>query len=453
MTGPRKKGKRVRVVRAGKVEPFRIAHPHAAGVDIGSRSHFVAVPPGADVETVREFGCLTDDLHALADWLKACGVDVVAMESTGVYWIPLYEELERRGFKVMLVDSRHVKNVTGRKSDVLDCQWLQQLMSFGLLRGAFRPAENVCVLRALVRQRSMLLRDQGRHVQHMQKALTQMNIQLSTVISDVVGSTGQRIVRAIVGGEREPTKLAALKDVRIRATEDEIARSLTGMWRLEHLFALKQALAAYDFVHGQLAECDVEIESQLRALGITDKVPEKSQRRATVRRNSMRFDARERLYQAVGVDLTRIAGIDASTAMIVVSEVGTDLARFPTASHFASWLGLCPGTRITGGSVISGKTKRIKNRAREALKMAALNLRATETSLGAYFRRMAARMDTPKAITAVAHKLARLIYHLMTKGEEYVEQGQRHAERRYQEHLVRQLQSRAARLGLQVVPA
>ena len=252
-----------------------ITHPNAAGIDIGAASHFVAVPPDRDDQPVREFASFTTDLNALADWLTACKVDTVAMESTGVYWIALFELLESRGFNVLLVNARHVKNVSGRKSDVLDCQWLQQLMTYGLLRGAFRPAEQVCVLRALYRQRGMLLRTQSRHVQHMQKALTQMNIQLANVLSDVVGETGQRILRAIVAGERDGRVLGSMKNVRVRASVDEIAKSLQGNWRTEHLFALKQALDAFDFVGTQLAECDRQIELQLHSLRIHDADPAK----------------------------------------------------------------------------------------------------------------------------------------------------------------------------------
>ena len=256
-------------------EALTITHPNAAGVDIGSSSHYVAVPPDRDDVPVREFPSFTVDLNALADWLDACGVDTVAMESTGVYWIPLFELLESRGFKVLLVNARHVKNVSGRKSDVLDCQWLQQLMTYGLLSGAFRPADDVCVLRALWRQRGMLLKSQARHVQHMQKALTQMNIQLTNVISDVTGETGQKILRAIVAGERDGQVLSAMKNARIRATADEIAKSLQGNWRTEHLFALKQALDMFDFIGAQLAECDREIEQQLQSLQVHDGEPAK----------------------------------------------------------------------------------------------------------------------------------------------------------------------------------
>ncbi len=320
-----------------------ITHPNAAGIDIGSASHFVAVPPDRDDEPVREFPSFTVDLNALADWLKACGVDTVAMESTGVYWIALFELLESRGFTVLLVNARHVKNVSGRKSDVLDCQWLQQLMTYGLLSGAFRPAEQVCVLRSLWRQREMLLKSQARHVQHMQKALTQMNIQLANVISDVAGVTGQKILRAS----------------RCRRTR----------WP----------------------------------------------------------------HAGRGVDLTRI---DVTTALAVLAEIGVDTSRFPTIKHFTSWLGLCPGTKITGGKVMSGKTQA---------------LRSSKSALGAYFRRLCSRMDKPKAVTAAAHKLARLIYTMLAKGQEYTDQGQDYYEARYREHVLRALSQRAAKLGMKMV--
>ena len=333
-----------------------ITHPNACGIDIGNTAHYVAVPADRDDVPVREFASFTVDLNAIAEWLKACGVDTVAMESTGVYWIPLFELLESRGFTVLLVNARHVKNVSGRKSDVLDCQWLQQLMTYGLLGGAFRPAEQVCVLRSLWRQRAMLLRSQARDVQHMQKALTQMNVQLANVISDVVGETGQKILRAIVTGERDGQILGAMKNTRIHASVDEIAKSLQGNWRSEHLFALKQALGAFDFVGTQLSECDGEIEQQLRCLQAHDGEPAKGKQSGRAR-NAPKFDLRTQLFKMCGVDLTRIDGIDVTTALAVISETGADMSRFPTAGHFASWLGLCPGTKITGGKVMSGKTR------------------------------------------------------------------------------------------------
>jgi transposase len=438
--------------RAATQAAISLTHPNAAGIDIGSASHFVAVPPDRDDEPVREFNSFTADLSRLADWLDACNVDTVAMESTGVYWIPLYELLELRGFTVLLVNARHVKNVSGRKSDVLDCQWLQQLMSYGLLHGAFRPAEQVCVLRSLTRQRAMILRSQGRFVQHMQKALTQMNIQLANVISDVAGETGQKILRAIVAGERDGLALARLKNSRIRASEDEIAQSLQGSWRAEHLFALKQALDAFDFCGTQLAECDAQIQAQLQALHVREDEPAQGKKRGRAR-NAPKFDLRTQLFQMCGVDLTRIDGIDVTTALVVLSEVGADMSKFPSDKHFASWLGLCPGTKITGGKVMSGKTKRCANRAAQALRLAAAALRSSQSALGAYYRRMCARMDKPKAVTAAAHKLARLIYAMLTRGQEYTDQGQDYFEERYRQRVLHNLAQKAKAMGMQLVPS
>lgn len=364
----------------------------------------------------------------------------------------MVELLESRGFTVFLVNARHVKNVSGRKSDVLDCQWLQQLMSYGLLQGAFRPTDEVCVLRALTRQRAMLLGSQARQVQHMQKALTQMNIQLANVISDVVGETGQRILRAIVAGERDGHVLAAMKDVRIRASNDEIVKSLQGNWRDEHLFALKQALGLFDFIGSQLAECDREIEQQLQCLQTHEGEPGKGKKKSTPR-NAPKFDLRTQLFKMCGVDLTRIDGIHVTTALTVISEVGADMSRFPTDKHFASWLGLCPGTKITGGKVMSGKTKRSANRAAQALRLAASALRTSQSALGAYFRRLCSRMDKSKAVTAAAHKLARLIYAMLTKGEEYTDQGQDYYEERYRERVLKQLNQRAEKMGMKLVVA
>ncbi len=437
--------------RPSRQAAITLTHPNAAGIDIGSAAHFVAVPPDRDDEPVREFPSFTAELHRLADWLDACNVDTVAMESTGVYWIPLFELLESRGFTVLLANARSVKNVSGRKSDVLDCQWLQQLMSYGLLSGAFRPTEQVCVLRALTRQRAMLLRSQARHVQHMQKALTQMNIQLANVISDVVGETGQRILRAIVAGERDGLALARLKNARIHASEQEIAASLQGSWRAEHLFALKQALDAFDFCAQQLSECDAQIEAQLQNLHICEDEPAKGKKR-TRARNAPRFDLRTQLFRMCGVDLTRIDGVDVTTALAVVSEVGVDMSRFKSDKHFASWLGLCPGTRITGGKVISGKTKRCANRAAQALRLAAAALRTSQSALGAYYRRLCARMDKPKAVTAAAHKLARLIYAMLTKGQEYTDAGQDYFEERYRQRVLHNLAQRAKAMGMQLTP-
>lgn len=352
---------------------------------------------------------------------------------------------------MFLVNARHVKNVAGRKSDVLDCQWLQQLMSYGLLQGAYRPADEIVVLRSYVRHRATLLRSQARHVQHMQKALTQMNIQLATVISDVVGVTGMSILRAILAGERDGHVLAQFRDKRIRASKEEIALSLQGNWRPEHLFALKQAVALYDFHDIQLAECEAAIEAQLQHLERHEKQPQAATKRSPTR-NAPKFDLRTRLFKMCGVDLTRIDGINVSTALTIVAEVGTDLSRFPTVKQFTAWMCLCPGTKISGNKVLSGKTHRCANRAAHALKLAATTLRSSKSALGAYYRRLCARMDKAKAVTAAAHKLARLIYAMLTKGEEYADMGQQYFEDRYRERVVRQLRQRAAKLGMTLVP-
>ncbi len=430
---------------------LQVMHPESAAVDVGGAEHFAAVGNHACAEPVRRFGCFTKELHAMADWFEQCGVKIVAMESTGVYWIPLYEILEARGFEVLLVNARHVKNVSGKKSDVLDCQWLRQLLSYGLLRGAFRPKERVCVLRVYARQRDRILRDQSRSVQHMQKALALMNIQLINAISDLAGATGQRIVRAIVAGERDARVLAKLKDVRIKASEEKVMDSLQGSWRPEHLFALEQALQSFDFLGEQMNKCDQEIEKVMQELQIQEGKPQAGKKKGRSR-NAPKFDVKERLYKMCGVDLTRIDGISVSTALTVISEIGTDMSRFPTVKHFAAWLGLCPGTRISGGKVLGSASKRSLNRATQALKVAAVTLKNSKSSLGAYYRRLRGRMDKPKAVTAAAHKLARLIYVMLTKGEQYVDAGQLYYEERHRERVVNNLTKRAAELGLQLIP-
>ena len=430
---------------------LQVTHPDSAAVDIGGKEHYAAVGAHLSDEPVRRFGCFTKELHAMVDWFTQCGVKIVAMESTGVYWIPLLEILEARGFQVLLVNPRYIKNVSGRKSDVLDCQWLQQLLTFGLLSGAFRPKEQVCVLRSYTRQRDRILGDQSRCIQHMQKALAQMNIQLTHAISDLAGATGQRIVRAIVAGERDTAVLAALKDSRIRASAQTIADSLQGNWRAEHLFALKQALHTFDFLAQQMAQCDEHIAQAMQQLQIEPGSPQPGKKKSRAR-NAPKFDVRDHLFKMCGVDLTRIDGINVSTALTVISEVGPDLSRFPSVKHFTSWLGLCPGTRISGGKVLGSASKRSPNRATQALKLAAAALRTSHSALGAYYRRLCARMDKPKAVTAAAHKLARTIYVMITKGEQYVDQAQQYYEERYRDRVVRNLRKRASELGMQLLP-
>ena len=340
---------------------------NAAGIDVGASSHFVAVPADRTEQPVQEFEAFTADLYRLAEWLAECGVETVVMESTGVYWIPLFGVLEERGFQVMLVDPRRIKNVPGRKTDVLDCQWLQQLHTYGLLSGAFRPEDEIRRLRSYLRQRAMLVEHAAQHVQHMQKALTQMNVKLQHVIRDITGKTGMDIIEAIVKGERNPRRLARLRDPRTKSDERTIAKSLQGHWRQEHLFELTQALELYRTYQAKIAECDREIEAQLEQFeDRSDGEPPAPNGKRRNQKNAPRFDVQGQLYRMTGVDLTRIDRVDSYTALKVISEVGTDMTRWPSAKHFASWLGLSPNNRITGGKVISSKTKASANRAAAA---------------------------------------------------------------------------------------
>jgi transposase len=435
---------------------LRTVNLNAAGVDVGADRQFVAVPEGRDPDghTVRSFGAFTADLHALTTWLRVCDVETVAMESTGVYWIPLFELLAEQGFDVKLVDPRQMKHVPGRKSDVLDCQWIQQLHTYGLLAGAFRPTDEICVLRSYFRQRAMLVRYASHHIQHVQKALEQMNVKLTEVVSDVTGLTGMAIIRAILNGERDPQVLAKLRDRRCQNSEETIARALQGNWRDEHLFELRQAVALVAFYHEQIAACDRAIEGYLarfndKSAGQT--LPPSRPRKT--RSTHLAFDGRNALHRVTGVDLTRIDGIEAQTALTIVAEVGLDMTRWPSEKHFASWLGLAPGTRVSGGKKLSGRTKPSTSRAAAALRMAASSLHHSQSALGAFFRRMKARVGPPKAITATARKLACLIYRILRFGTQYVDRGQDYYERRYQGHLISHLTRRAKQLGYTLVKA
>ena len=426
---------------------------NAAGIDVGATSHYVAVPADRAEPPVQEFAAFTADLYRLADWLTECGVETVAMESTGVYWIPLFGALEERGFQVMLVDPRRIKHVSGRKTDMLDCQWLQQLHTYGLLSGAFRPEADIRRLRSYLRQRAMLVEYASHHIQHMQKVLTQMNVKLQHVISNITGQPGMAIIEAIVSGERDPRQLAKLRDHRIRADEATIARSLQGHWLEEHIFELTQALELYRFYHQKIAECDWEIEAQLERFDdVSDGGSPDGKGRRRSQGNAPSFDIRTHLYRMRGVDLTRIDGVDGFTALKVISEIGTDMTKWPSAKHFASWLGLSPDNRITGGKVKSSKTKPSANRAAAALRMAAHGLHRSDSALGAFLRRKKAHLGAPKAITATAHKLARLIYSMLRYGQEYVDAGAEYYERRYQHRALRAAKRRAAQLGYQLVP-
>jgi transposase len=432
-----------------------IFQPDSAGIDIGATELLVAVPPDRAEESVRAFGTFTEDLHALADWLAQCGIKTVAMESTGVYWIPVFQILETRGFAVCLVNARHVKNVPGRKSDVLDCQWLQYLHAVGLLRGSFRPPDQVCVLRTYLRHRDMLVKSAARHVQHMQKALTQMNLHLHHVISDLTGLTGLAIVDAILAGERNPQTLAALRDRRIKASEATIAKALVGDYRPEHLFTLKQALAIYRHYQTQVQECDREIERHLATFESKTSEPAPApvgRQRKKPERNQPQFDLRSHLHRILGVDLTALPGLSTINVHTVFSEVGGNLAKFPTSKHFSSWLGLCPDHRISGGKVLSAHTRTVKSRAAYALRMAAYSAGRSYSAIGDYFRRMRARLGTPKAITATAHKLARIIYHLLTTGTPYDDTIFARNEALYQQRHEANLRKQARELGFILTP-
>jgi transposase len=435
--------------------PLQVINPHAAGIDIGATEHWVAIPPGRTPQAVRRFGTCTADLDELADWLIDCDITSVAMESTGVYWIPLFELLESRGVQVILIDPRQAKRAPGRpKTDVLDCQWLQRLHAYGLLAGAFRPDDQVCVLRGYLRHRHMLVTDAARHIQHMQKALELMNIKLTEAVSDITGVTGMAIIKAIVAGERDPATLATLRDRRCKQDEAQIARALQGNWRHEHLFALKQAIELYDFYHQQLATCDQQIAAHLATFADQSHahpLPSRPRKRGR-KANEPHFDARTPLYRMAGVDLTTIEGIEESTALVILSEIGTDMSHWSSAKKFCSWLGLAPQHQISGGKILSRHVRPGSSHATVALRLAARSLHHSQSALGAFFRRIKARRGTPKAIVATAHKLARLIYSLLKHGSAYVSQGMAAYEAQYRQRQLKAMTRQAKALGYTLVP-
>jgi transposase len=432
---------------------FSTIHPDAAGLDVGATFHVVAVPPDRDEQSVRTFRSFSGDLHRLADWLKEVGIRTVAMESTGVYWIPVFEILEARGFEVLLVNARDVKHVPGRKSDVNDAQWLQQLHACGLLRGSFRPREGLAQLRAYLRHRERLVEYAASHIQHMQKALMQMNVQLHHVVTDITGVTGMRILRAMVSGLHEPEALAEFRDARCAASPDIIRAALTGHYRPEHVFALRQAVELYDVHQAKIAECDTEIETVLRTLNAerpTPEAPLPAVRHAKAR-NEPKFDARPALYTLLGADLTQIHGFGPYTVLRLVAECGDDMSKWPTAKHFTSWLSLAPGNKISGGRLLSSKTRRSANRAAVLLRIAAVNIGRTQTALGAFYRRLAARTGKAKAVTATARKLAILFYNALRFGLDYADPGASYYEQRYRQRVLDNLRRRAQQMGFVLV--
>lgn len=439
-----------------RVEGLAVVNAHAAGIDIGSRSHWVCVGVSADqdADVIREFLAYTEGLQEIVAYLRHHGVTTVAMESTGVYWIPLYELLVANGFEVLLVDPSYTKQVKGRpKTDRLDCQWVYRLHSVGLLAAAFRPDEKTCQLRAYLRQRGNAIRYAGQHIQHMEKALEQMNLKLTETISDITGVTGRAIIQAIVRGTRDPRKLAKYRDKRIKASEEQIAQALTGSYRDEHLCELKLAFEAWQFYQKQLDHIDTQIEQQLGRMKQDRALPPlKPHKRSGGRKpNHPRFDVRRALYYAVGIDLTEIEGIEEMTALTIISEIGIDMSRFATVHHFCSWLGLCPLVKKTGGRTKSSRTRPGVNRAAVAFKLAANSLHASQGAIGAFLRRKKAHMGAPKAITAAAHKLARIVYLALKHGLTYVRQAQAEYEARVREQQVKSLHRKARALGLEVI--
>lgn len=442
----KKRGKQIR-------RPLTTIHANAAGLDVGSTFHVVAVAPDRAQNPVRTFRSFTGDLHRLADWLAEVGVTTVAMESTGVYWIPVFEILEARGFEVILVNARYVKNVPGRKTDVNDAQWLQQLHEHGLLRGSFRPHDRVVRLRALVRHRERLVDQAATHIQHMQKALMQMNVQLHHVVTDITGVTGMKIIRAIIGGVHEPEVLAQHRDVRCKQSVQTIREALEGNYRPEHVFALRHALELYDFIQAMVAECDVEIEAVLRDLNKSCPAPEAPipPVRHASGRNEPKFDVRGSLYTLLGADLSQIHGLGPYTVLRLVGECGDDMRKWPTSKHFTSWLTLSPGNKISGGRVLSSRTRRSSNRAAALLRIAAVNIGRTHTAIGAFYRRLAARIGKAKAVTATARKLAVLFYNALRFGLAYSDPGADHYEQRYRERVLYNLHRRARQLGYTLI--
>jgi transposase len=438
-------------------EGLKVIHPHAAGLDIGREEIWAAVAPAAAPAAVRQFGTFTPDLHALADWLATCGVDTVAMESTGVYWIPVYEILEARGFRVNVVNARHLKNVPGRKSDIQDCQWIQGLHSVGLRCGSFRPEGEIVALRAYLRHRAALIEYRGAHIQHMQKALQQMNLQLGQVLTDITGVTGLAIIRAIVAGERNPQQLATLRQRGCKRDEATIAKALTGNYRREHLFALEQALLLYDVYTEQLRVCDAAIERQFANLKpIADELPPLPPvtKADSHSKNAPAYDARTLLYQLTGVDLVAIAGLNASSVQTILAETGPTLNAFPTHKHFTSWLGLAPHNDISGGKQLRSRTLKTNNRAGQAFRLAAQSVaQSPDSAFGAFYRRMKARGGAQQAIVATAHKIARAFYFVLKHRVPFQDLGGEEYERLANERERKSLQKRAAKLGMTLVPA
>lgn len=448
MKNQRKNYKRFKRAKSqDPTEGLDVVHPKAGAVDIGSRSHWAAVGPQKSQEPVREFGCCTDDLQQMAQWFKAHGVTTVVMEATGNYWVALAETLEEHGIDVCVVNASYAKHMQGRKSDLSDAQWMQKLHTYGLFAKSFRPQEPIRVLRAYTRLRDNAVRAASESIQHMQKALTEMNVQLANVISDISGETGLRIIDAILGGERDPAKLAGLKDRRIKASQDEIARALKGTWKAEQLFALEQARVSFAHFYEQSMQCHEKIDQQLNLLA--NEVTESTA--AAVEQPAEPLSIKQQLKRIVGVDLTAIDGIGELTAQVFISEVGPNVDAWPSEKHFSSWLGLCPNHRISGGKILKRSTRPVYNRVRHILRIAAFTLERSKSWLGAKYRRLKSKLGAPKAITAMASHLAKLIYRMIKFGQEYVDQGAERYQEKFRAQTRRWLEKKAKDLNLQLV--
>jgi transposase len=447
------------IAKANKaVGGFDIIHTGAAGIDVGASEMWVCVPPGRVTENVRRFGTVTSQLQLIAQWLKECAVKTVAMESTGVYWIPLFQILEAAGFDVYLVNAQHVKNVPGRrKTDRLDCQWLQKLHACGLLNGSFRPAGDLCRLRSYLRHRDTLIVMGVQHIQHMQKALREMNVLLDQVVSDITGTTGLRIITAILDGNRNFAEMASWRDRRLKASETQIVEALRGDYRAEHIFVLRQALEAYRFVEQQIQTCNREVEQLL--IGI-EKAGGKPKRplpeggltgREKRRGNAPDYDVQSHLYQMTGVDLTRAPGLGAAVVQSLIAETGTDMSPWPTEKHFASWLGLAPDPKISGGHIIGHNHRHVQSRAAKLFRTSAMTLHRSPTWLGAFYRRMKGRLGGRTAVNATAHKLAVLYYRMLESGRAYQDMSAAEYEQRFQKKMLQNLKRRAKQYGFELV--
>ncbi len=461
------------VPAVGPIRPAKdlpVINPHAAGIDVGATEHYVCVPAdavGADESAVRSFGAFTGELDQLVEWLLACQVTTVAMESTGVYWIPLFQKLEMAGLAVVLVNARHLKQVPGRKTDLKDCQWIQRLHSYGLLNGSFRPSDVICRLRTFMRHRANLIESCSQQVLHMQRALDQMNVHLHHVISDLDGETGLRILDAILSGQRDPKELVKLRDPRVRkSTVPEMEAALVGDWREEHLWVLQQAREAYRFFHGQIAALDKQVEALLpQILTAPSALPEsqrpqnpqaapdaqRPRRKQKKKGNAPALDFTAELARICGVDLTRVVGFNLLSVLILISEIGVDMRPWRSAKAFCSWLGLCPGNKISGGKVLSSRTARVSNRAATLLRTLATAVGRSDTWLGSFHRRMKSRLGPAAANTATARKLACLIYHLLRYREPYIEVDRLLYEAKIQRCRVAKLKKLASELGFDLV--